>query len=261
MFERFKASLTSSFAKKVYVTFFAILAIAIVFDKVMMPLVTKGGRITIVPDVSGKTMTQATLILESEGLKVKEGYQRFDPKKPLGVVLSQIPSSGSEVKAGRHIYLSLNVKRKQNAPLPDLAGRTLADAKLTIERYGLSLGDVQFAIASTKSQEGLVMAQSIPKGTMITEGTKIDLTIGKSASDLGLLQASVPEVTGKTSGEAEAILTDAGFAAPEIKYQYSTNLIPNTVIGQEPMAGVMWELATPVKLIVATQNRDLISPE
>jgi beta-lactam-binding protein with PASTA domain len=137
--ERLIKSITSPFAIKLYLTIVSAIVFVILFDKVIMPLVVKGGEVVRVPNVIGKTFEEAERILAEKNLTAMKGYERYDTKRPMGTVLYQNPTPNSEVKAGRHVYLSINTAKKPNAPMPDLKGRTLGDVKLTLERLGLEL--------------------------------------------------------------------------------------------------------------------------
>ncbi|MFN3344758.1 MAG: PASTA domain-containing protein [Chloroherpetonaceae bacterium] len=259
--ERFIKSLTSRFAIKLYITIVSAVAFVIVLDKVVMPLVVKGGEVVKVPNVIGKTFEEAEKILAEKNLTAMKGYERYDTKRPIGSVLYQNPTPNSEVKAGRHVYLSINTSKKPNAPMPDLKGRTLGDVKLTLERLGLELQDTEYSVVYKREEEGVVVAQSVPVGAVLKPGTKVSITVGKLPEDGGVKQSDVPEVVGKTLGEAERILLQAGFTAGEIQYKYSTALIPNTVISQSPKAGDMAQLGAGIRLVVSTLDKEKEKPK
>ncbi len=254
--ERLIKSFASPFAVKLYVTIGAAVALVVLFDKAIMPLVVKGGEVVRVPNVIGKTFEEAEKILAEKNLTAMKGYERYDTKRPMGSVLYQNPTPNSEVKAGRHVYLSINTSKKPNAPMPDLKGRTLGDAKLTLERLGLELQEIEYAVVYKREEEGLVVAQSVPVGAVLKAGTKVTITIGKLPEDGGVKQSDVPDVVGKTLGEAERILIEAGFVAGEVQFKYSTALIPNTVISQSPKAGDMAQVGAGIRLVVATLDKE-----
>ncbi|MGQ9804577.1 MAG: PASTA domain-containing protein [Chlorobiales bacterium] len=254
--EQLIKSLTSRFAIKLYITAASAIALVILFDKAIMPLVVKGGEIVKVPNVIGKTFEEAEKILAEKNLIAMKGYERYDTKRPIGSVLYQNPMPNSKVKAGRHVYLSINTSKKPNAPMPDLKGRTVGDVKLTLERLGLELKEVEYAVVYKREEEGVVVAQSVPVGAILKAGTKVSITVGKLPEDGGIKQSDVPEVIGKTLGEAERILLQAGFTAGEIQYKYSTALIPNTVISQSPKAGDMAQVGAGIRLVVATLDKE-----
>lgn len=254
--ERFVKTLSSPFAIKVYLTLVAMIGLVILFDKALMPLFVKGGDIIKVPDVTGKSFEEAERILATKNLMAMKGYERFDTKRPIGAVLFQNPTPNAEVKAGRHVYLSINSSKKPNAPMPDLKGRTLGDVKLTLERLGLELKEIEYAVVYKREEEGLVVSQSVPVGAVLKAGTSIAVTVGRLPEDGGVKQGDVPDVVGKTLGEAERILLETGFTSGEIQFKYSTALIPNTVISQSPKASEMSQLGSGIRLIVSTLDKE-----
>jgi serine/threonine-protein kinase len=254
--ERLIKSLTSPFSIKLYITAVSAVVLVVLFDKMIMPLAVRGGEVVKVPSVIGKTFEEAQKILADKNLTAMKGYERYDTKRPMGSILYQNPTPNSEVKAGRHVYLSINTSKKPNAPMPDLKGRTIGDVKLTLERLGLELEKTEYSVIYKREEEGVVMAQSVPVGAILKAGTKVSITVGKLPEDGGIKQSDVPEVIGKTLGEAERLLLQAGFVAGEVQYKYSTALIPNTVISQSPKAGEMAQLGAGIRLVVATLDKE-----
>jgi serine/threonine-protein kinase len=254
--ERLLKSLTSPFSIKIYLTIVSAIGFIILFDKAIMPFFVKGGETVSVPDVTGKSFEEAEKILAAKNLTAMKGYERYDTKRPVGAILFQNPTPNAQVKAGRHVYLSINSSKKPNAPMPDFKGRTLGDVKLTLERLGLELSAVEYAVVYKREEEGLVVSQSIPAGAVLKAGTSISITVGKLPEDGGIKQGDVPDVVGKTLGEAERLLLEAGFTAGQIQYKYSTSLIPNTVVAQTPKASEMAQLGSGIRLVVATLDKE-----
>ncbi len=106
MLEKTFSALRSPFAIKLYLLFATLMVLFLLLDKVVMPLYVRGGKVVVVPDVSGKSFEEAEQQLRELGLVAKRGYEIYDPKKKLGTVLSQNPLPQSKVKQGRSVYLS-----------------------------------------------------------------------------------------------------------------------------------------------------------
>ncbi len=250
-------ALRTPFALKIYATLGVALVLLLLFDKVLMPFYVKGGGIVAVPDVSGKTFEEAERRLRDVGLYAKKGYEVSDNKRAAGIVLSQNPAPRSQVKEGRSVYLSVNAPRKTTAPLPDFKGRTLSDAKLTLERLGLKVGAIKETPATRKEDEGVILSQSPSAGTSVATESAVSFTIGKIPPDeSGVQQGVVPDVGGKTLAEAEAMVVEAGFTVGEIFYRYSTSLVPNTVVAQTPRKNELAPLGKPIALTVSTNDKE-----
>jgi beta-lactam-binding protein with PASTA domain len=253
--EKTFSALRSPFAVKLYLLFATLIGLFLLFDKVLMPLYVKGGKVVVVPDVSGKSFEEAEQRLRELGLVAKRGYEIYDPKKKLGTVLSQNPLPQSKVKQGRSVYLSVNTARRENAPLPDFRGRTITDAKLTLERLNLRLGKLEEVAVTKKEEDGVILSQSIAPGTTVGVETVVSFKIGKLPLQDGKLQGVLPDVLQKTLSEAEAMIVTAGFTIGRVQYRYSTSLVPNTVIAQSPKQGELVPLGKPVDLVVSTNDK------
>ncbi len=225
-----------------------------------MPLYVRGGKVVVVPDVSGKSFEEAEQQLRELGLVAKRGYEIYDPKKRLGTVLSQNPLPQSKVKQGRSVYLSINTARREGISLPDFKGRTITDAKLTLERLNLRLGKVEEVATTKKEEDGVILSQSIAPGTNVSVETVVSFKVGRLPLQDGKLQGVLPDVLQKTLSEAEAMIVTAGFTIGRVQYRYSTSLVPNTVIAQSPKQGELAPLGKPVDLVVSTNDKEKEKP-
>ncbi len=254
--EKTFSALRSPFAVKLYLLLAVLMGLFFLFDKALMPLYVRGGKVVVVPDVSGKSFEDAEQQLKELGLVAKRGYEIYDPKKKLGTVLSQNPLPQSKVKQGRSVYLSVNTARRENVPLPDFKGRTITDAKLTLERLNLRLGKVEEVNVTKKEEDGVILSQSIAPGTNVGVETVVSFKIGRLPLQDGKLQGVLPDVLQKTLSEAEAMIVTAGFTIGRVQYRYSTSLVPNTVIAQSPKQGELVPLGKPVDLVVSTNDKE-----
>ncbi|MFN0156680.1 MAG: PASTA domain-containing protein [Bacteroidota bacterium] len=211
---------------------FSIIGVFILFNYALLPWYVNQGGTLVVPTVTGKKLEDAQRILDSLGFEPVQAETRPDPRAPLGTVVSQNPLPEAMVKSGRRVYLTIS-GGEVLASVPKLRGLSLRDSRFTLERSGLQLGDVAYATSETYPPN-TIMAQAIAPGSKVSRGTKVNISVSRGAVALDL---AVPELTGKTLGEAENILTEKGLKVGNITYQPSFDLIPNTVVDQFPRAG------------------------
>jgi eukaryotic-like serine/threonine-protein kinase len=224
---------------------------------VLLPSYVNQGGTLQVPRVTGIPLEAARLALDSMGLEPVEAGTRPDPKAPVGTVVVQNPPHGALVKRGRRVYLTISGGEVLVA-VPRLRGLSFRDSRFTLERSGLDVGDVQYD-TSDVYPENTVMAQVVPPGSKVSRGTAVGVTISR-----GKIQAEVmvPDVGGRTLGEAERQLVEKGLKVGNITYQPSFDLLPNTIVDQFPRGGEMVPQGQAVDLFVvnAGKPREEIQP-
>jgi beta-lactam-binding protein with PASTA domain len=237
--------LSSSRAKKVYLIISSLIALLLVCDNIVMPWFVSLGGIVEVPEVMGLKYERAQAILDSLGLQPRQSEIRPDLRHPIGTVIAQTPTSGTKVRPGRRIYLSVS-GGDPVAEVPPLKGRSLRDARFALERVGLALGASTY-VPSEEFPPNTVIDQVAPAGTRIRKGSLVTVVIsqGKETDRI-----AVPEVVGMILVEAERILTRRGLKIGNISYQENLELLPNTVLAQYPRSGELVGLGQPIDLFV-----------
>ncbi len=97
-------------------------------------------------------------------------------------VTAQVPSSGSQVEkeTGRVILYTGNEVPEDTISVPDLTGKSAAQANYALASIGLNVN-----ISGAEGNGSVVYSQSIPAGTMVTKGTlvKVELMFTTGAND------------------------------------------------------------------------------
>jgi len=217
----------------------------IFLNYVLLPLYVNHGSTLIVPDVVGKPVADAQQLLASQGLEPVQADTRPDPRVPVGSVLSQNPQADAVVKHGRRVYLTVS-GGEQLVAVPQLRGRSPRDAKFTLERNGLVLGNVEYT-ASELYPENTIIGQTILQGTNVAKGSTVGIVVSQGRP---LGHTAVPDLIGKSVTEAERVLSQRRLKVGNIAYQASFDLLPNTVVDQFPRAGDSVAQGRPVDLFV-----------
>ena len=204
----------------------------------MLHWLTKHGEEVKIPNVGGKDMTEAIALLHKMHFEVSVD-STFEPAfKPL-VVLKQVPDTGSIVKEGRTVFLTVNMLTPPRIPMPNLVNLSLRSAEMLLRNNKLLLGDTIYKpdIAAGAILEQRYKGAVINPGELILQGSKVSLVIGNG---LGNTEWDVPDVTGITVDEAMITLNQYNIqpilvVADELSQISDTSQA--TIVDQEPRAG------------------------
>lgn len=219
----------------------------IIFDKAIMPWYVSAEEV-VVPDFVGQTKESAIQALKDLGLKPIEQGPKYDENIPKDHIIFQTPKPGSTVKVGRRIYLYIS-GGDPLIKMPSLLGKTVRDAKITVERLGLVI-DTLLNVRSEFPAK-TVVEQSINEGEFLAKGDSVTLKIS-IGPQVGMVR--VPNLISKSLSEAEKILRDLSLRIGKKTYLSSPNLLPNTVIDQYPSEDKLVSYGDSVD-VVLTQSR------
>ena len=201
----FKFITKRSFAVNFLVAIALLLLIAFLFFMSLDSL-TRHNETIRVPQVSGRTLADATSVLEKEGFEVAvQDSVYIDTLQPLAVV-KQSPESEELVKVHRTIYLTVNRAQPPLIEMPDLRGFSFRSAQLYLESLGLKIGDTSYTpdIARNAVKDQLFNGRTIEPGTKIPMSSAIDFVLGNG---LGETQLAVPDLVGLTVSQAREYLS------------------------------------------------------
>ncbi len=168
--------------------------------------VSQGPERYAVPLVIGRTLEQATPMIEDANLTVGEPELVYDETIPEGQVISVEPEEGAELKPDAEVTVTVSQGREP-IEIADVTGDSQTDAEETLTEAGFEVVVNPDRVFSDSVEEGDVVSQSPASGTGF-RGDTVTLTVSKGPELI-----EVPSVIGKQWGEAEQILTDAGFEA------------------------------------------------
>ncbi|MGG7572694.1 Stk1 family PASTA domain-containing Ser/Thr kinase [Streptomyces sirii] len=127
---------------------------------------------TTVPDVKGQDAAAAEKQLRDLGFNVTKTEQETPDPNMVGKVIGQSPEGTTEVKNGSTVSLTIG-KAAAQAPVPDVRGRTVKEAKQMLQQAGFK--NIQFAGGSSPEDNARVLNQdpapttpSDPASTTVT---------------------------------------------------------------------------------------------
>lgn len=141
---------------------------------------TRHGQYISVPDVSGMFEEEAGQALAAVELKYEVLDYKYDRMTVEGGVIEQKPKSGSYVKDGRTIYLTLNSGREPLRAVPDVADNSsLRAAESRLNAAGFKLGRTVYVDGDLDwVYEIRYQGEKIEAGTQIPEGSTLTIVAG-----------------------------------------------------------------------------------
>lgn len=153
-----------------------------------------------VPNVENSTIQQAETKLTTAHLRYHV-TRESSSSVPKDIVIRQNPK---DIKVKENATVELTVsKGPQLKKMSDYTGKALKDVKLDLENIGLSDNQITVNKIKDKSAPGTIIDQS-PSPDDSFNPSKVNITLTVSS---GLGTVKMPDLTGKTLSEAEAILT------------------------------------------------------
>ncbi|MCR5011266.1 MAG: Stk1 family PASTA domain-containing Ser/Thr kinase [Lachnospiraceae bacterium] len=142
-------------------------------------VVSSGTDGVMLPDVSGMTQAEATVLLENEGFGVRV-VKENSTEVPKGNVISQDPKADSRLRRGTEIVLTVSLGTEtQDVSMPDLRGMEEETAIATMVELGLDYNTPAEQVFSDDYAEGQVCYQNYSPGITVGSGTKVVYKVSK----------------------------------------------------------------------------------
>ena len=203
-----------------------------------------GGKEIEAPSFKGMTLEEAQEAAAEYDLKVKKGDEVVSEDVEKGKIVSQDPEEGTKIKTGSTIKVNIS-KGLGDGDVPNLVGKKQDELASYLEAAGFSLGSVTSEAGEEES--GTVIRQDPAAGSTAEKGTAINVVV----SDGSKAQAVVPYLVGKTLGDAQSALVNAGLKVGSISYDYSSTYAEGEVMWQQYDANAQLDKGTSVKIRVS----------
>jgi len=151
---------------------------------ILLGIITQHGKTVSVPDFTNLTYNEAAYEAGKAGVRVEIGDSVFVRHMKRGVVFTQNPKPGAQVKQGRRILLTTNAVNAKKVSMPSLVGCSMRQAKAELASKGLILGRMTYVedIATNNVLKQLYNNREIRPGTMLESGSRVDLVLGLDPS-------------------------------------------------------------------------------
>lgn len=140
-------------------------------DTVVDVTISKGREPITVPNVVGKTITEAEKTLSDLGLTT-EVTREFSTEKAKDEVISQSPAATETAYAGDAVALKVS-DGPQKIEMPDVEDKPVDEAKQILEDAGLVVDEIKYPFGTRNRK---VLWTDPGKGKLVDKGSKVTIT-------------------------------------------------------------------------------------
>lgn len=210
-----------------------------------------------VPTVVGQAQADAEAQLKSAGL-VAEVKQIPSTDEQRGKVVETSPKAGTEVEKDSKVTLSVG-SGPNTLKVPDVTGMTFDKAKQTLTTAGftgeITEQEAKPAEEPSDAKKGNVISSKPEANTNVAADQAIVLTIATGKSE-------VPDLTGKTSDEAQRLAKERGFEVKVTEQeQKDSSQQVGRVFAQDPKAGSALSRGSSITITVVTAAKTAVVPD
>jgi serine/threonine-protein kinase len=209
-----------------------------------------------VPAVARELPDDAVKVLQASGLAVKPPPYQSIPSSdvPAGRVIRTVPDVGISVSPGTTVALVIATAPTANVMVPQVFGRTSADAEKLLADNGLRVGPQPYPrLPRADVAAGLVVETGPPAGRPVPPGTQVMLVLAEPVPPVPVANVMVPQVLGRSTVDAGKMLADNGLKVGPPPYPRlpRADVAAGFVVETDPPAGRPVPPGTQVMLVVA----------
>lgn len=186
-----------------------------------------------VPDIEGKSLSEARNMASEVGLSLLENEERvFSEELAENYIVNQQPRPGERIKQSRSINITVS-KGPQLIKIPDFIGSSLREALIELDNLSLKSGDIQY-IFRLSEEPGTVINQIPAAGAEVEKNSEVTLFVSRGERNISV---RMPDLTGLEQAEAVNLIREKGLNVGQISVESSNRFIDGQVISQSIKAG------------------------
>ncbi|MFE3603316.1 Stk1 family PASTA domain-containing Ser/Thr kinase [Streptomyces sp. NPDC059096] len=230
----------------------AIVAVLLVFGVGTGVWYINSGQFTRVPSLLGQPEKEARERLGAEGLDAKV-TRDFSDSFDRGTVMGTDPEPRSRVRGSGPVTLVIS-RGPKIVQVPDLAGKSLAEARSALKKAGLASGLVTRKFDEDVAR-GAVVSSTPDAGADVRPDSGVALVVSKGAP------IDMPDVTGESVDDATSELEDAGLTVKIAPERVNAPQDEGTVARQSAREGTRLAEGDTVTLTVSKGPRMVSVPD
>jgi len=233
--------------------FVGIIAVSVFF------IAVRGAEQTMVPDVTGKELTEALLELQVRELYPRLHLRYSQSSRDRGYILEQEPRPGTITKAGRRIRLVVSqgvvINRVENFVSQNVDEVRMDLMRLQASGSGLPLLTIREPVIYEFSSErpGTIIAQKPLYGTDITGPTVLEFVVSRGRENQTV---TVPSLTTLTLSQALERISNTGINFYFLTRDRREGERGEIIVAQDPAANTSIAINSPVQITI-TQPENL----
>jgi beta-lactam-binding protein with PASTA domain len=165
--------------------------------------------------------------------------KRYDNDVAAGLVAGFEPAVGEPLKRNQVVKMVVSLGHEPVA-VPNVVGQTLEAAQANLEQLGFTVNRVTDGRSADVGKGEVMAIDPAPAAGPVAYGSTVDVQLSA-----GLPQVRVPDVTGKKTADAKAILEKAGLTVE------ATDWFGDKVLRQNPKAGTVVDQGSSVKILAS----------
>lgn len=212
-------------------------------------VVSDGPELRQLPDLTGRTLSDAETALAELSLVALPATEQFDEEAPVGNVVSWAVAGDDALGAGDEVLPETEIELVVSAGpearvIPELVGAALLDAQAFLEAMRLEVVIAEQVYDDVVPVGGVVAVDPVP-GTEVERGSTVTLT-----PSIGADLVTMPDLTGQTLPQIQATLAAAGLNIGQLLGSRAGVFVEASVNGEEAEAGSQYRRGTAIDMIL-----------
>jgi len=200
---------------------------AIIFSQVLLK-----SEVVTVPDLAGKTVSQARADLSKKDLSLALKGTESSDRVEKGLICRQEPAAGSRIRNTTVIQV-LTSSGSGVVTVPDLAEKPLEEALTLLQAAGLTRGKLT-QVHTPRLPAGRVLAQKPEPATVVDRGYPVGILLSQGDLDDRYI---MPDFIGRRAESVIGRLNAWGFKVADIRYVYYPGASAGLIVKQDPLNG------------------------
>lgn len=197
---------------------------------------TRHGEKILLPDLVGKSLSEAVDSASSYGFTIMVMDSVYDPRQPKGTILIQDPLPETFIKEGRKVYVTIAGQTPEKVKMPNLIDLSVRQAVEKVNSANLQIDFIEVVPGEFNNAviQQLYQGKPLNAGKEIDRNSKIVLVVEQSE---GAAPAVVPDVSGLDMSEAYRAVHSATLNVGRVVFKDGFDEFSSKVSKQSPEAG------------------------